>query len=310
MGECGSKIIVVAHDAGGAEILASWIKRNRISNFEMVLEGPAIAVFERRLGWLKNRCVEKEIRNGLGGKSWVLTGSGWQSDLEWSAIRIAKERSIRVVTYLDHWVNYEERFTRHDVECLPNEIWVGDQYAFKIARASFPTVNVTLVPNPLFADIQELQEQKVFSSADDQVRILYVCEPVAEHAKKRYGNEKHWGYTEFEALDYFFENLERIVDRKSISHITIRPHPAEDLDKYSYLDAKESEWPPIRRSYQQVLVDEIAGHNWVFGCESMALVIAVLMGKKVFSCIPPNGKECDLPHQEIKHFRKLFELEC
>ena len=64
MSECGSKIIVVAHDAGGAEILASWIKRNSISNFELVLEGPAIAVFERKLGCLKNQCIEKVFRGG------------------------------------------------------------------------------------------------------------------------------------------------------------------------------------------------------------------------------------------------------
>ena len=252
----------------------------------------------------------KSISRGGGRNTWILTGSGWQSDLEWNAIRIAKKRHVQVVTYLDHWVNYEERFVRHDVECLPNEIWVGDQYAFKIANASFPTVNVTLVPNPLFVDIQEWQKQRVFFSIDDKVRVLYICEPVAEHAKKRHGNKKHWGYTEFEALDYFFENLERIVDRKSIRHITIRPHPTEDLDKYSYLHAKESELPLIRRSYQQVLVDEIAEHDLVFGCESMALVIAVLMGKEVFSCIPPNGKKCGLPHQEIKHLEKLLESEC
>ena len=308
MVKCRAKIIIVAHDAGGAEILSSWIKRNNVSDFKLVLEGPAVAIFERKLGQLKNRCAEKVIQNGSGENSWVLTGSGWQSDLEWNAIRIAKKRNIRVVTYLDHWSNYKERFTRHDTEYLPDEIWVGDHYAFRIAETTFPTSTVTLVPNPFFADFQEVQNQKVSSSVGDQVRILYVCEPVSEHTEKRHGNKRYWGYTEFEALDYFFKNIEKIVGEKSISHITIRPHPSENLDKYSYLDTKKNELPSIRRSHHKILIDEIAEHDWVVGCESIALVVAILMSKEVFSCIPPNGKECVLPHQEIKHFRNLVEL--
>ena len=46
--------MIVAHDAGGAGVLLSWIKRNNVSNFELVLEGPAIAaILEKKLGSAK-----------------------------------------------------------------------------------------------------------------------------------------------------------------------------------------------------------------------------------------------------------------
>ena len=71
---------------------------------------------------------------------------------------------------------------------------------------------------------------------------------------------------------------------------------------------KKNELPSIRRSHHKIPIGEIAEHDWVVGCQSMALAVAILMGKEVFSCIPPNGKACVLPHQEIKHFRNLVEL--
>ena len=40
-------ITVVSHDAGGAELISSWILRNNM-NFIPVLDGPAIKIFDRK----------------------------------------------------------------------------------------------------------------------------------------------------------------------------------------------------------------------------------------------------------------------
>ncbi len=42
-------IAVVSHDAGGAEILSSWLLRNQ-EPYCLVLDGPAVAIFQRTLG--------------------------------------------------------------------------------------------------------------------------------------------------------------------------------------------------------------------------------------------------------------------
>ena len=44
--------------------------------------------------------------------------------------------------------------------------------------------------------------------------------------------------------------------------------------------------------------------DWVVGCDSMALAIAVKAGKKVFSCIPAQGKALTIPFPQII---KLFQ---
>ena len=53
--------------------------------------------------------------------------------------------------------------------------------------------------------------------------MLYVCEPIAAHAKKQCGNELEWGYDEFMALEFFLQNVD-IID-KNIEEIIIRRTP-------------------------------------------------------------------------------------
>ncbi len=59
----------------------------------------------------------------------MLCGTSWQSDLEWRATELARRSGKRCVAYLDHWVNYRERFEREGELRLPDAIWVADLYA-------------------------------------------------------------------------------------------------------------------------------------------------------------------------------------
>ena len=38
----------------------------------------------------------------------------------------------------------------------------------------------------------------------------------------------------------------------------------------------------------------------VVGCETMAMVIALIAGRRVFTSIPPGGRPCRLPQREIR----------
>ena len=67
----------------------------------------------------------------------VITGTGWSSDLEHQARKLAFSRNIPSVAVLDHWVNYRERFKRNGTSQLPGELWVSDAEA---ATFGFPNV--------------------------------------------------------------------------------------------------------------------------------------------------------------------------
>lgn len=297
-------IVVVCHDAGGAEILSSLVRQQSL-NCLYVLDGPAVSIFQRKLGDIVN-C---SLPEALNQASSVLCGTSWQSDLEFNALRIARSHGKKSIAFIDHWVNYSERFERDGEIVYPDEIWVGDSIAQSMAEISFPSLTIKLVQNPYLIELQK-EYQSFFvenkSNFDcESINILYVCEPISKHALQRYGAERFWGYTEDDALRYFLSNI--AVVNKRINKILIRPHPSESHDKYIW--ARKEYDLPIEFGGERKLIDEIYDCNMVVGCESMALVVALLFNKKVVSCIPPNGRACVLPQKEIINFRCMIENE-
>ncbi len=290
-------VALVAHDAGGAEILSSWARRNGATCL-LVAEGPAVAIFHRKCPELTPMPLEEAV----AAADWLMCGSGWQSGLERDAIRAGRAASKKTVTFLDHWVNYRERFEENAELILPDEILVGDEEALRIAQAAFPRHPVRLEENPYVLELRdEIAAAELASQSDGSGSILYVCEPVEEHAERAYGNPHHFGYTEHEALKFFLDNVDRLdPDGRAI---VVRPHPSETADKYSW--AANASIRPISFSDGKTLLEETLAADVVVGCESMALFVAMLAGRRVVSAIPPGGRPCQLPHPGIEHLASL-----
>jgi hypothetical protein len=291
-------ICIASHDAGGAEILSSYV-RQRKPDCCFVLAGPAIKIFERKLGPVQLSPLE----NALAASSNLLCGTSWQSDIEWRAIALARDLGKPSAAFLDHWVNYRERFMRDSKTHLPDEIWVGDRLARERAEALFPGRAIKLVDNPYFADLRsELASLKRGPALrHGGLRILYVCEPLREHALLEYGNERHWGYVEEDALRYFLTHLDALG--APVGHVVLRPHPSEKPDKYDW--ALREFGMPIVRGGGRSLFEEVVDADVVVGCESMAMVIGLLAQRRVVSCIPPGGRPCVLPQTEIESLQAL-----
>lgn len=296
----GKTIAVVSHDAGGAEILSSFVRRQGLLPL-FVLDGPAKKIFKRKLGNL----VTSHLHDALLKADMLICSTSWQSDLEFEAIERGKSLGITSVAFIDHWINYRERFIRRDRFLLPDQIWVGDAFAESIAREVFAECPVFLEENPYFLDIkEELGGRGSIRANNEGLAVLYVWEPIREHAKLRYGNERHWGYVEEDALRYFLSNLS--VLNTDIKEIRIRPHPSKPLGDYKW--AINEFHLPIVEGGSQPLTTEITNSDVVVGCQSMAMVVGLLAGKTVISCIPEHGTDCMLPHPEILRLKNLIRL--
>ena len=271
-----STLCIVSHDAGGAEILACYVAQNAL-RCRFVLEGPALKVFERHLG----RVRSEPLAQALAASDWCLTGTGWQSVLEWHAIGEAKRAGKRVASFIDHWVNYPQRFERGGVRHLPDEIWVGDDEALALAREQFPGQALKLVPNPYFAYVaREIGRYPKKASAG----ALFVSENLSEHARRQFGDERHWGYTELDAIEYFLARAREL----GLERVVLRPHPADPSGKYDALVARHA--PLAQLSAGKPLLEEIAEAEVVAGCETVALVTALHAKRRVFCAIPPGGR--------------------
>lgn len=303
---CGTrKILVVAYEAGAAKILVSMLARLNLSNVRYALEGPAVMIFEQRLGALFLQSLTEDL---LRSCDLVLTGTSLVPDLERRAIALARQIGIKSYSVVDHWVNYRQRFTpvdggRQDV-VFPDEMWVCDQSAVDVAvREGLPEEHVYKIDNYYFHDLRQK------SWPTEAGRILYICEPVFDDVKLLTGDGNAWGYNEFELVGDFLKSLERMdgLYKKAI----LRLHPNEPLNKYNELLRIYNGTIPVEVSSYEIrsIEEECSVAETIVGAESMALAIGLYFGKLVYSCLPIKAKKkCQLPQPQIKHIHSVSEI--
>ncbi len=293
-------VLLVSHDAGGAEVLAAWRRQNEGRyDFKYVLEGPALRVFARQCGELSLSGLD--VIDRLGPGSWVLTATSLESGLERSAIARAKRHGVRCVSFLDHWDLYRERFGNAESwrSGLPDELWVGDEYARQYAlRSGFPPEPLRLVPNPYFEWIRAGEAVRTGEARPHGRSILYICEPVLVKLAATFGAAASEYDDELTNVRKFLDSAARLAGRGFSA--TLRPHPREDAAKYERLAASAPEGFSVTVSREPDLLADLRRHDVVVGVESMGLVIGVIMGKDVYSVVTGKHYDISLPHREIK----------
>lgn len=292
---------IVCHDAGAANHIFSWLCAKDLSdeqyhgNYKILLGGPAKALLKQFN--FKNYKLCNNINELLDNADSLLSGTGWASELEYKAIKYASQKGIKSIAVIDHWVNYRDRFLRNNIEKLPNEIWVTDNYAKTIAEREFPELPVQLMPNLYLK--RSLESINLFHHKNDNLtRILYVLEPIRE----AWGKNINDG--EFKALNYFIETLTTHNLNNKLK-IKLRPHPSDELGKYDHWLSKNKKDIPIQIDRNSSLEELIAWSDIVVGCQSYAMVLALSAKKNVYTSIPPWAPSCVLPHKNIKEMLDL-----
>jgi hypothetical protein len=293
-------LAVVAHDAGAANLIAGWLRDMSAGDVlsagdvRLSVEGAALTIFSRELPQLKNMALTV----ALNGANTLLSGtSSRASNIEHEARAVAHKCGIYSIGVIDHWVNYAERFFREERQILPDEIWVSDEIALSIAQDCFPNHSVRLLPNRYLEQLVELINSNHNHVTDGKVRVLYVLEPIHE----RWGSIDTPG--EFQALDFFVSKLELLGFTRD-TEILLRAHPSEPLGKYEAWCAAHAHLG-FTVDTTRTLPDMIAWADWVVGCETFAMIIALHANKRVLSSLPPQAAYFRLPHREIRLLRDL-----
>lgn len=281
---------IISRDAGGAEIVSSFAKKQK-EKFCLAISGPAINIFKKKIG--KRKIYDR--LTAIKKSDWVLCSTGTYNNFEKNGIILAKNNEKKVIAFLDHWVNYSERFKKGNKLNLPDEIWVGDKYALKIARKK-KLKPVFLKKNPFFDDFKKKiveYNNKKLKAKGTKKRIIFLSEPVSKNLRKY--------YSENQCIMFFLKNLSAL--KVKIGKITIRPHPAEKIEKFNWVKKISKK---IFISKKKHIFNEIFENDIIIGINTVALVFALMAKKRVISCIPNNKVKCDLPHKGIIEFKKLL----
>jgi hypothetical protein len=272
-GKKGNRILVVCHDAGAAEIISAHVKSKlRGCDVCCYVSGPAISVFERKKIEFEpiaaDTCVNR-IFDDLSCVNELIAGTSWQNDLDSRFVNEAKRRNIKTIVYLDHWVDYKERFgypSKEWTSNLPDEIWVGDELAKKIAEEKFrkSKVILRLEPNLYFEEVRSEFKKKILVP-EGKENILFISEPLA--------NE----HNILKSLVSF------LVRKKFAKKLIIRFHPSDKKDKYNDIRKKYDKKIEMVFSDEADITEDFARTGAVIGINSMALVLAALCGKRTLS---------------------------
>lgn len=311
------RILVVSYDAGGANILSSLVKKYR-NDFKWMtcVSGPASGIFLKsrkdscaKPVYLRNRGIKDLIRSLH--PDFILTGTGWASDFEIDFLKAAKAQNIKSASFLDHWCNYRERFGYPGdwKKNLPDFIFVGDKWAYDIAlKNGFPKTRLQQVENPYFEEVIKEKgailgcKKRSTRKQKDRMRVLFLSDPIYDHAFKYYRDPYYWGYTEYDII----RDLQRLMEFKRGIEVKIRLHPAEKKDKYLGIVNKKS--ISITTAYSNSLVKDCMWSDIVIGCDTTALIIACMLGKIAISYIPSVKMSCSLPQKEIHRIKSFNEL--
>ncbi len=283
-------VAVVCHDAGAASVILAEMQACTEINFLPVMKGPSINLWQTQ----GNDIVDLlSLEDALSRAGSVLTGTSWASDIEHEARQRARQLGLHSVAVIDHWVNYASRFTRNGDIVPPDEFWVTDGYAYEIASAIFPETPVREIKNRYLQN--ELEKISTYGPILNANRVLYVLEPL------RFTWPGCTQSGEFEALDYFVENLGKLMNPRT-AQVKLRPHPSDATGKYdAWLQAHAHLDISMDKSCS--LAQAISEAVWVAGCESMALVVALAAGRKTIGTLPPEAPLCRLPQSGLIHLR-------
>lgn len=249
------------------------------------MDGPARAIFARKLPALTPGVVDLDV-------DFVLCGSSGGSDLERIVVRAARAAGVRCAVWLDHWVNYPARFVLGGETVLPDELWVTDEHAARLARETVPGPPVNVMGDPALEDV--VAAIHALEAPHVGEHVLYVTEPTSVAAERATGDPLGWGYEEREALRGYLQTL--VAEPPAA--IRVRTHPGEPPGKYDAVLAAFAGLP-LALSAGTTLDEDCAWADTVVGCETMAMAVALAAGRRVVTVVPEGGR-FSLPFGEIE----------
>ena len=292
------KILVVTHDAGGAEVIAAFVKRHaKKMQFRVYAAGPSVKVFKRlslptRLIKDTKASIHAAVEKNTDVDMALLPMPGWMTKIEIRALEEAKKAGLKAVVYIDSWIRYKERFgyaEKNWRQNLPDEFWAGDNYALKLAKKAYPKIPVRFVRNEYFEAIKKRYKilKKESPNKTKTPVILFLSAP------------------ELTSRDIFEELIAHLV-HTSRHVLRVRFHPADDTKRYDKI-IKQHKVVRVEKSTEKDIVRDIARARIVIGTETVAMVAAVLVGKKVISILPKRQKSY-LPFPQITRVHRVEKV--
>ena len=273
-----SSIGVVCNDAGSAEVISEIVcSLIGLHDFKFHVAGPASAIFLDK-GLAAHSIPLDQVVNGTDV---VLTGTGWQTNIESESRLLAKNASKPCYVVLDHWQDFRIRFRdKEGSYLLPDTILVTNLLAFHLAQKQIPEARVIQIPD-LY--VESLLKQLTFThKLEDDVshRALYLSDGQPYSSESPYSQS-----IQIQKLADHKHEVESYA-QVSLDEIWIRPHPSDVTN-----DSPPGRIGEISIAIQEGhILNQIINAPLIVGTDSMAMYVAMRLGRRVLTLVEESAR--------------------
>lgn len=269
---------VVSHDAGASEIISEiclLLKKDiAVSYF---LSGPAIQIFKRKSLDVKNCDDINKIMNS----DLILTGTGWETEIERLALENSKKNQIPCFVVLDHFQHFRSRFKKLGGEYIfPDKIIVSNLYTYYVVKNEIPEVPLIHIEDVY---IESLLKKHIFLNKSLKLQkndILYLSDGQPYDQQSDFSQ-----ISQINKIARYYRQIVKFIG-KDFDKICIRPHPA-DLNN-NKAPAKLG-WIKFEEVHGdlETLVDK---STLIIGTDSLAMYAAMRLGARTLTLIDEEAK--------------------
>ncbi|MDA7707905.1 hypothetical protein N8806_01530 [Flavobacteriaceae bacterium] len=209
----GQRGIFVFSDPAGAKACLALVKS--LKNKEILI------ISDRKYSFYSEFNLEVHLSKEKNVKDWVdffkpdfiFTGTSMPEKIELNFIKEAKGRSIKTISFVDHWTNFKQRFLSNQIYIYPSQIWVIDEQAKQKALLDgIPENLIKISNNPYYEFLKKwkpsFNKEKLFKKlglVTSSKYILFAPEPLSTfNLQTKYGFDEVSG---LKHLDTTIENL-------------------------------------------------------------------------------------------------------
>jgi hypothetical protein len=303
------RILVLANDAGGANLLKSIIRIERALACWTVCtpeNSPASKVFEGMNG------IEHLLLQHCGSLDEILStridlllfNPGWNS-FPREAIAGKKELGFPVAALLDHWIDYEKRLHEDDADYFI----VCDNHAFDTA-SSASLSPILKLNNYHFKELEDfdLKSENGTPTGND---LLFLSQTISLHDKIKPGIDPgftYLGLEEGKVIEDLLENFDQIAAEFQVTGIRFRLHPSETEFRHHQLVHRVPSIPiSIENSSSRILAESAKDAGVVMGINSMAIYEAHVLGRPAFAIRPLPSTSITIPIPEAQKLDRAVD---
>ncbi len=261
-----AKILLFAHDPGGANTIIPLVNPLKASGYNVVLYGKNYALTRYANFGLRGINIESKIKNNTMNSlkkflqeikpDFIITGTSAADMTERHIWHVGTKINIPSFAILDLWVNYRNRFSKYgakytnnpkDFAFLPTKICVMDRLAKNEAiKEGLDEKKIIITGQPYFEYLFKYPKmaskrlnyiRKSLNVNPNDFLIIYASEPITGTYTKKNNSENYQGFTEKTIFNNLYTSLKKYSNSsKEINiRLLIKLHPRERSDNYDSL---------------------------------------------------------------------------